>query len=63
MIGSHTYGVAKGVQIIDVKALNSKGTGSLSTILVAIEFAVNHRLRSGRMGVANLSLGAYKTNY
>lgn len=60
LIGSHTYGVAKGVQIIDVKALNSKGTGSLSIILVAIEFAVNHRLRSGRMGVANLSLGAYK---
>ena len=24
LIGSHTYGVAKGVQIIDVKALNSK---------------------------------------
>ncbi|KAF6071890.1 Subtilase family protein [Candida albicans] len=34
LIGSHTYGVAKGVQLLT--------------------------LRSGRMGVANLSLGAYK---
>ncbi|KAL6454813.1 RRT12 Subtilase-type proteinase RRT12 [Candida maltosa Xu316] len=62
LIGSHTYGVSKCVSIIDVKALNSKGTGSLSTILLAIEFAVNHRLRSGRPGVANLSLGAFKNN-
>ncbi|RCK66245.1 Subtilase-type proteinase RRT12 [Candida viswanathii] len=62
LIGSQTYGVAKDVSIIDVKALNAKGTGALSTILLAIEYAVNHRLRSGRLGVANLSLGAYKNN-
>ncbi|KAG7663212.1 uncharacterized protein J8A68_003294 [[Candida] subhashii] len=60
LIGSKTYGVAKGVEIIEVKALNSKGTGSLSTILAAIEFAVNHRTQSGKQGVVNLSLGSYK---
>lgn len=60
IIGSRTYGVAKNVQIVEVKALNDKGAGSLSTIIAAIEFAANHRLQSGRMGVANLSLGAYK---
>ncbi|KAL6454812.1 RRT12 Subtilase-type proteinase RRT12 [Candida maltosa Xu316] len=62
LIGSATYGVAKNVEIIEVKALNSKGAGSLSTILAAIDFAVKHRLESGRKGVANLSLGAYKNN-
>lgn len=60
IIGSRTYGVAKNVQIIEVKALNNRGTGSLSTILAAIEFSANHRMASGKMGVANLSLGAYK---
>lgn len=62
LIGSTTYGVAKNVQIVEVKALNSKGAGSLSTILAAIDFAVSHRLSSGRKGVANLSLGAYKNH-
>ncbi|KGQ83813.1 subtilase-type proteinase RRT12 [Candida albicans GC75] len=62
LIGSVTYGVAKNVRIVEVKALNSKGAGSLSTILAAIDFAVNHRIESGRKGVANLSLGAYKNH-
>ncbi|EGW31142.1 uncharacterized protein SPAPADRAFT_156901 [Spathaspora passalidarum NRRL Y-27907] len=60
LIGSYTYGVAKNVDIIEIKALNVRGAGSLSTIVEALEFAVNHRRTSGRPGVANLSLGAYK---
>ncbi|CAK9441588.1 uncharacterized protein LODBEIA_P54560 [Lodderomyces beijingensis] len=62
LIGSQTYGVAKNVNIVEVKALNSKGAGSLSTILSAIDFTVKHRLDSGKKGVANLSLGAYKNH-
>ncbi|KAI5951031.1 hypothetical protein KGF54_004105 [Candida jiufengensis] len=62
LIGSATYGVAKNVNIVEVKALNSKGAGSLSTILSAIDFTVNHRIESGKKGVANLSLGAYKNH-
>lgn len=58
LIGSRTFGVAKDVDIIEVKALNSGGAGSLSTIISAIEFTVNHRKKSGKPGVANLSLGA-----
>ncbi|KAI5968722.1 hypothetical protein CANMA_002158 [Candida margitis] len=60
LIGAKSYGAAKNVEIFDVKALNSVGTGTLSTIISAIEFAVNHRLRSGRPGVANLSFGAHQ---
>ncbi|KAI5955536.1 hypothetical protein KGF57_003669 [Candida theae] len=59
LIGAKTYGAAKNVEIFDVKALNSVGTGTLSTIIAAIEFVVNHRLRSDRPGVANLSFGAH----
>ncbi|KAK6197912.1 peptidase S8/S53 domain-containing protein [Scheffersomyces amazonensis] len=62
IIGSETYGVAKQVTIIEVKVLDSSGSGSLSTIISALEFAVNHRMRSGKPGVANLSLGAYKNS-
>lgn len=58
LIGSKTFGVAKNVTIVEVKALNYGGAGSLSTIISAIEFTVNHRQKSGRPGVANLSLGA-----
>lgn len=60
VIGSKTYGVAKKVLIIDVKALDGDGIGSLSTIISAIEFAVKHRQNTGRAGVANLSLGSMK---
>lgn len=60
IIGSVTYGVAKNVTIIEVKALNSKGSGSLHTILHSIEFAVQHSLETGKKGVVNLSLGAFK---
>ncbi|KAI5955535.1 hypothetical protein KGF57_003668 [Candida theae] len=62
LIGSATYGVAKNVNIVEVKALNSEGAGSLSTVLSAIDFVVNHRIESGMKGVANLSLGAYKNH-
>lgn len=60
IIGSRSYGVSKDVNIIEIKALDKSGAGSLSTIIAAIEFAVNHRRLSGRPGVANLSLGATK---
>ncbi|KAI5963566.1 uncharacterized protein KGF55_002446 [Candida pseudojiufengensis] len=62
LIGSATYGTSKNVDLIDVKALNSKGTASLSIIISALEFAVNHRLRSGKPGVTNLSFGAFQND-
>lgn len=60
IIGSKLYGVSKNVNIIEIKALDQTGAGSLSTVIAAIEFAVNHRKDSGKPGVANLSLGAVK---
>lgn len=60
LIGSRTYGLSKGVNIIEVKALNVNGSGTLSNIVLALEFAVNHRRESGKNGVVNLSLGSVK---
>ncbi|CCE85638.1 Piso0_005256 [Millerozyma farinosa CBS 7064] len=62
IVGSRTYGVAKNVDIIEIKALDKHGAGSLSTIIAGLEFAVNHRKSSGKPGVANLSLGAAKNS-
>lgn len=63
LIGSRSYGVAKKVNIIEVKSLTADGSGSLSTIIAALEFASNHRLKSKAIGgVANLSLGAAKNS-
>ncbi|CAI5755653.1 unnamed protein product [Candida verbasci] len=62
LIGSNTYGVAKNVNIIDIKALNERGVGNLSTVIKALEFVVNHRINTEKPGVVNLSLGAYRNN-
>ncbi|KAI3402806.2 hypothetical protein KGF56_004480 [Candida oxycetoniae] len=62
IIGSETYGVAKKVQVIDIKVLDSGGFGTLSSVISAIEFAVVHRSKSGRNGVANLSFGTTARN-
>lgn len=60
IIGSRTYGVAKNVNLIEVKTLGAAGGGSLSKVVSAIEFAVKHHKKSGLPGVANLLLGAAK---
>lgn len=60
IVGSKTYGVAKQVTLVEVKTLDKSGQGSLSVILSAIEYAVNHRKKLRVAGVANLSLGAIK---
>lgn len=62
LIGSKTYGVAKQAKIIEVKSLSADGSGSLSTIISALEYAANHRTKSRAQGVANLSLGATKNS-
>lgn len=58
IVGSQTYGVAKEVTLVEVKVLNSAGSGTLQNILAGIEFAANDRASRGTQGVANLSLGA-----
>ncbi|CEP61142.1 Rrt12p LALA0_S02e07668g [Lachancea lanzarotensis] len=62
LIGSKTFGVAKDVTLIEVKALNAKGQGNLTSVISAIEFAVNHCRESKRGCVANLSLGSFRNS-
>lgn len=58
VIGSDTYGVAKNITLVEVKSLNFKGQGSLTTVLSGLEFAVNDRKTRNVKGLANLSLGS-----
>lgn len=58
IVGSKTFGVAKEVNIVNVRVLDSKGTGTLSSIIEGIEYAVNDRIKKNAKGVANLSLGS-----
>ncbi|CCD26625.1 Rrt12p NDAI_0I00560 [Naumovozyma dairenensis CBS 421] len=60
LVGSKTYGVAKNVTLVEVKALDRQGSGSLITVISALEFVVNHCGKSkSKKCVANLSLGAF----
>lgn len=61
IIGSRTYGVAKLVTIIEVKALNRFGAGNLSNILAALEF-IAHDHTDGSPAVVNMSLGAVRNS-
>ncbi|ODV71318.1 S8 family peptidase [Cyberlindnera jadinii NRRL Y-1542] len=61
LVGSKTYGSAKCVDIVGVKSLSATGSGNISTILLGIEFAVNHCKEHSETHkcVINMSLGAY----
>lgn len=60
IVGSRTFGVAKKVNLVEVKALNAKGQGNLTSVISSIEFSVNHCKKSGMLCVANLSLGSLR---
>lgn len=63
IVGSKSFGVAKGVTMVEVKALNARGQGNLTTVISAMEFSVNHCRASGSKGcVINLSLGAIRNS-
>lgn len=56
-IGSTTYGVAKGVELIAVKVLDSTGGGTTSTIIRGLEYVQTAcSASSGKKCVVNLSL-------
>jgi subtilisin family serine protease len=55
-IGGSTYGVAKGVRLVGVRVLSCGGTGTGSSVIAGIDWAVaNHQ--AGQPAVANFSLG------
>lgn len=63
IVGSSKYGVAKDITLVEVKALTAKGQGNLTTVISAMEFAVNHcRSSEGKGCVINLSLGAIRNS-
>lgn len=64
IVGSKTYGVAKKVNIVAVKALNSYGSGTLSSIILGIEYVVKHHREntSNIPAVINLSIGAFRNS-
>jgi len=57
-IGSKTYGVAKKTNLIGVKVLGDDGSGSNSTVIAGIEWALRDARAKGiKKCVANMSLG------
>lgn len=57
IVGSETYGVAKKVNLINVKVINSEGRGKLSWVLQAIGYVIDAKTLSDRPSVINMSLG------
>jgi subtilisin family serine protease len=53
-IGGTTYGVAKKVQLVAVRALDCQGTGNIFTILDAIDWVTRNKVLPA---VANMSVG------
>jgi len=55
-IGSNTFGVADGVTLVPVRVLNCAGSGTTSSVILGIDWAVADHL-AGSPAVMNLSLG------
>lgn len=61
-VGGATYGVAKGVDLIDVKVFNQNGEGTLSAILAGIEYVLTQKNKNpSKPMVINMSLGSVGT--
>lgn len=55
-VGGTTWGVAKGVQLIPVRVLDCRGSGTSSGVVSGIDWAIKNHA-AGVPAVANLSLG------
>jgi len=59
-VGGATYGVAKNVQLITVKAMDKRGSGSALQIVAGIEYVVSQkRANPATPMVVNMSLGFF----
>jgi len=63
IVGSKTYGVAKKVSIIAVKALDDTGSGYTADVISAIQWSVSDAQNNGRVkrSVINMSLAGPKS--
>ena len=55
-VGGKTYGVAKKVNLVSVRVLDCRGSGSYSGIIAGIDWVTEHHT-AGARAVANMSLG------
>ena len=53
-VGSSTYGIAKGVNLIGVRVLNCQGSGSNSGVIAGMDWVADNHVKPA---VANMSLG------
>lgn len=62
MVGKK-YGIAKKATLVAVKVLKSDGSGTLSDVILGVDWVVSHHQKRGKgaKSVANLSLGGGKT--
>ena len=56
IVNSRTYGVAKGVRVIDVRILDNCGNGDSDLAALAMGWIVRHH-KASRIGIVNLSFG------
>lgn len=61
-VAGQRWGVAKEANLIAVRVLNDRGSGSLSDIVEGIEWAVDNMKLTKKPSVANLSLGSSFSN-
>ena len=55
-VGGSTYGVAKSVNLVEVRVLNSSGSGTISGVIAGVDWVTADHL-VGVPAVANMSLG------
>jgi subtilisin family serine protease len=55
LIGSQTYGVAKGVTIVPIRVLNCSNTGTTADVIEGINWMIDQH-QTGDLAVANMSL-------
>ncbi|KGG50865.1 serine peptidase [Mitosporidium daphniae] len=57
IVGSQTYGVAKSVNLLGVRVINSSGTSDWATVVAALSWVYNRVKMTKRPSVINMSLG------
>jgi subtilisin family serine protease len=57
VVGGAAFGVAKSATLVPVRALGCDGSGSISSLLAAVDWILADHLNSGNPAVVNMSLG------
>lgn len=60
-VGGTTYGIAKAVNVVGVRVLNCKGSGTNSQVIAGIDWVTDDH-SAGERAVANMSLGGSRSN-